>query len=108
MKTKFKIFLITILLLFFSLTYVFAMDMQLNTVTNEQNTIQNEFQIPTYNNGTDSISSSTSITNPTPTVSHTSSSDSDTLSVSDIIDVILIAVCVVLIFLAIAILIRCK
>ena len=110
MKIKFKIFVITIFLIIFSFSHVYAIDMFLtnNSIhTNSTEILTNNIVESEELN--EMISNDlTSATNPTPTVTHTTTVTNNTLSISDIIDVILIAVCVVLIFLAIAILIRCK
>ena len=120
MNIKFKIFILTFLLIIFSFLPVQAIDMFLNNAIlnndeilmienstyNNQNTNTN---VEEPNNQLSDNEVSTPVTNPAPTVTHTSSSSSDnTLSISDIIDIILISVCIVLIFLGIAILIRCR
>lgn len=117
MKKTFKTFLIAIILLMVSFSYVQALDLFLannNQVNNETEVEISEENITdieneTYENNTtieENVESSIQ-TNPAPTVTTTVSSD-NTLTISDIIDIILISVCIVLIFLAIAILIRCK
>ena len=123
MKIKFKIFMITVILLIFSITYVHAIDMFLtnsntnltiNTLEpeNASNNAQTNFDTPhgdeeSLNNQAFENQNLYAPTNPAPNIT-TSYNDDDILSISDIIDIILISVCVVLIFLAIAILIRCK
>ena len=128
MKTKFKLLIIIFLLLFFTVSHVYAVDMFLtqdnfeeannessSIIEDETNDIEDVDSTSSVNKedflispGVNTQTDTQTIGQSSPTVTTTSSVRDNSLTVSDIIDIILIAVCVVLIFLAIAILIRCK
>ena len=125
MKFKFKICFIIILLLFFTISHVYAMELFLDQSSNSSVSQTDNFE--NNDSYTDNVDDSlnenkdnyqdydTTYSEPvetigaeTPTVTKTSTVHDNSLSVSDIINIILIALCIVLILLGIAILIKFK